>query len=484
MIAPLVLAGALLAADAAATPEPVVQLENVAVGARRIKGAQRPVARVEEDQGVALIGLAGGGTLAQPAAWHLWRLRGITFEVLRELPGTERLAGPLAADVDGDGQADLVLFAAGRALLLRAGSDGRYAGEPEMLIEDDTLQLEAGDLTAPAGVTLDGGRLCTAVVGALRCWSGTADALPWHPSLDVPLPITLARGREGLRLAGMPVQRLPGKETVFAAGFKVEGPERLRVFLVAPDAPEDSRTTECWLRLPSPERVLEHAFFRLDGKPALAVTTIPRGSLSLFGEKKMRVWLLAADRTRTGKLPVLAVESNMNLWQDAHWFPRDLDGDGREDLVLGYWKGLKDSRVVLESWLQKTDGSFARGSAGAAFDVENGDRSTIQFGTDADGDGRPDLLVIANGALEVHPGAQGKTLAAKAASKRVTIGETGNSGTEINIGDDGGSREAFPSHTPVEEPIQPADLDGDGVPEWLLLPSYGGASLTVVTLSR
>ncbi|HEX5044724.1 MAG TPA: hypothetical protein VFV75_17630 [Candidatus Polarisedimenticolaceae bacterium] len=484
MIAALVLAGALLAAEPAAAPELPVSLETIAVGARRIQGARRPTARIEEEEGIALVGLAGGGTLAEPAPWHLWRLRGITFEVLRELPGTDRLAGLLAADVDGDGHTDLVLFAPGRAVLLRGGADDRYGGELESLIEDEALEVTAGDLQPPSGITLDAGRLCTGVVGALRCWSGTADSLPWRPSLEVPLPIGLARGREGLRLTGMPVQRLPGKETVFAAGFRVEGPERLRVFLVAPGAAEEGRTTECWLRLPSPERVLEHAFFRLDGKPALAVTTIPRGSLSLFGEKRMRVWLLAADRTRTGKLPVLAVNSNMNLWQDAHWFPRDLDGDGREDLVLGYWKGLKDSRVVLESWMQKADGSFARGTAGAAFDVEEGDRSTIQWGTDVDGDLLPDLLVLANGALELHPGVTGKALVSRTASKRVQVGATGNSGTEINIGDEGGGRETFPSRTPVEEPIQPADLDGDGIPEWLLLPSYGGSSLTVVTFPR
>jgi hypothetical protein len=431
---------------------------------------------------VALVGLARGGTAAEPGPWLLWRLRGITFEVLRELPAAERMTGPLAADVDGDGRADLVLFVPGRALLLRAGADGRYTGEPETLVADDALEMDGGDVQPPGGVSVERGRLCTGVVGALRCWAGGLDALPWHPSLDVPLPITLARGREGLRLTGMPVQRLDGKELTFAAGFKVEGPERLRVFLIAPDSPEESRTTECWLRLPSPERVLEHAFFRLDGRPALVVTTIPSGSLSLFGEKRMRVWLLAADRTRTGKLPVLSVTSNMNLWQDAHWFPHDVDGDGRQDLVLGYWKGLKDSRVVLESWMQKADGSFARGTAGSAFDVEEGDRSTMQWGTDVDGDRLPDLLVIANGALEVHPGATGKTLVSKTTGKRVTIGSSGKSETEINIGGEGG-RETFPSHMPVEEPIQPADLNGDGIAEWLILPGRG-ASLTVVTLSR
>src|SRR5262249_37676877 len=155
-------------------------------------------------------------------------------------------------------------------------------------------------------------------------------------------------------------------------------------------------------------------------------------------EKRMRVWLLTADRTRTGKPPVLAVTSNMNLWQDAHWFPRDVDGDGREDLVLGYWKGLKDSRVVLESWMQKADGTFARGQAGPAFAVEKGDRPTIEWGTDVDGDRLPDLLVIANGALELHPGTTGKALVSKTATKRVTIGATGNSETEINIGEEGG----------------------------------------------
>ena len=488
MIPALAVLAALLAAEGAA-PEPdppVAALEEVGEGARKIKRVKSPLALVRRaDGGTDILGLGGGGSANEPAPWQLWRLRGADFSILREFPPEPGIVGPLAADVDGDGREDVVLFTPGRALLLRSGADGSYTGDLERLVEDDGLDVQNADLRLPAGVTLEGGRLCTGVVGALRCWSGRGETLPWPVSLEVPLPIALARGREGLRLTGMPVQRLPGPELVFAAGFKAEGPERLRVVLVAPGAPEATHSTECWLRLPAPERVLEHAFFRLDGRPALAVTTIPAGSLSLFGEKRIRVWLLAPDRTRTGKLPVLAATSNMNLWQGAHWFPHDVDADSREDLVLGYWKGLKDSRVVLDPWLQKADGTFARGSAGAAFDVEKGDRGALRWGTDADGDGRPDLVVIADGALEVHPGVEGKGFVSKKPGQRVPVGRSGEGDMDMEISFGGDSpHQAFPLFTPYAEPIRPADLDGDGDPEWLVLPTAGHPSLIIVSLPR
>jgi hypothetical protein len=233
------------------------------------------------------------------------------------------------------------------------------------------------------------------------------------------------------------------------------------------------------VRLPEPERVLEPAFLRLDGQPALAVTTIPAGSLPLFGEKRLRVWPLAPDRTRTGRLPLLAVSSSMNIWQQAHFFTHDLDADGRDDLVLGYWKGLKDSRVVLETWTRRTDGTFARGSAGAAFDVEDGDRSALRWGTDADGDGRPDLLLLAKGALQVHPGTAGRTLVSRTASHRIPVGALERMGGGAEISVSASARATFPATVPLEGRIRPVDLDGDSRPEWLVSPG-----LAIFTLPR
>ena len=162
-----------------------------------------------------------------------------------------------------------------------------------------------------------------------------------------------------------------------------------------------------WQHLPAREEVIDHAFVAVDGRPALVASTRPADKLSFFGEKLLRAWVLEPDRTRTGRAPFLALETRANLWQRITPIPLDVDRDGREDLVLAYWKGLKDHTVVLDAYLRRGDGTYERSPASTSFDVDDADRSVLEYGKDLDGDGAPELILLGKGGLLVFAGSPG-----------------------------------------------------------------------------
>jgi hypothetical protein len=166
------------------------------------------------------------------------------------------------------------------------------------------------------------------------------------------------------------------------------------------------------------------------------------------------------------------VESEANLWQMSTPSILDVNGDGREDLVLAYWKGIKDDRVVLDAYLRQPGGGFARSAGSTQFDVEDANRSVLGYGRDLDGDGLAELLVRAGGRMlifpGVRPGRKGKGLVEKSPRWELP-GEQGSSQTarmRIAVGEEG---------TIFSEVFEPfgswrlADLDGDGREEILAL---------------
>jgi hypothetical protein len=173
--------------------------------------------------------------------------------------------------------------------------------------------------------------------------------------------------------------------------------------VIDPSLPADRSTSECWSLLPGPERLMESAYVLINGRPALVVTTRSAVKLGLFAEKWVRVFFMQTDRTRRGLPPAAAFETRMNLWQAAHILMLDADHDGRDDLVLGYWKGLKNHHLVLDAYLQKEDGTFSDSARTTTFEVESADRSFLEYGHDLDGDARPDLVLLAGGRLLVFP---------------------------------------------------------------------------------
>src|SRR6185436_18348671 len=125
--------------------------------------------------------------------------------------------------------------------------------------------------------------------------------------------------------------------------------------------------------------------------------------LSLLGEKALRIYPLGGDRTRAGDAPLYAAVTGLNLWQQAYPVVYDLDGDGRDDLVLTYWKGLQNSIAAFEVYKGGDASGFAKPRT-MSFDVDGGEKAFMEFGSDLDGDGRPDLLLFAKRELLVFPG--------------------------------------------------------------------------------
>ena len=390
----------------------------------------------------------------------------------------------VAADLDGDGADEILVPTATGVDVLRCDAGGRWAterprqGGPSVgvvgTLEPGPLRIGPGK---PDAVSL-------ATLGALRAYGIGPDGA-WKTLLEAELPLDAKRRPWGLELSSPPVRRLesPGGVDLAVTDPETRGPDRLRSIVLRPGAPEAERRMESYAKLPGPERLLESLTLILDGRPAIAVTTMPAGKLSFFGEKLLRVFFLESDRTRLGKAPVLAVESHANLWQESHVVATDLNGDGRQDVVFSYWKGIKDSTVVLDAYLRRSDGTFEKSPRTTSFDVEEGDRELLVYGHDLDGAGLPDLLVVSGGRLGLHPGASasdGRKLVDEKARWSVPLPFEHASGTEISVSLGAGGAGMETRATSAASPT-PVDLDGDGRMEILLLGGgHDGTSHAVV----
>jgi len=164
----------------------------------------------------------------------------------------------------------------------------------------------------------------------------------------------------------------------------------------------------------------------------------------------------------------VALTSNMNLWQQSTPVMLDVNADGMEDLVVGYWKGLKDSRVALEAYLRMPDRSFAKTPKTTAFDVEDGDRSFVHYGYDLNGDRVGDLIVAGGDAFLFYPGLH-STTGKKLVSKTPVVApvrqlDLGEGSVTISVGIAGSHIESLIHRGSPRY----ADIDGDGRVEMLI----------------
>ena len=384
------------------------------------------------------------------------------------------------ADLDGDGTDEIVLYT--------------ESGIDELVVDGEAKTTTARELVAGALAPLpdeDGEdhELRAVSFGSMTTYRrGTAQAL--RPVSDVELPIRVERRAESVRVRTLsvhPVARGTDGRVRFAGALeRIPDQRRLRLVLLDPDGPKDAVSIEAWARFPGRERALEHTVALLDGVPVLVVLTTTADKLSLFGEKKLRIFPLAPDRTRSGVAPLFADETGINLWQGTSPEILDLDKDGHEDLVLVYWKGLKDTIAALEVRRRNADGTFARAKT-LTFDVTDGDRGSTFYGRDLDGDGRPDLALRAAGTLLVYPGSPPAEAidrpVGKVPSRRIPLpsGWAAVVDETMSFGPEGLSVDRN-----VADPRLPrfADLDGDGRAEAIFTGGSGTAGRVAIVRFR
>ncbi len=444
------------------------------------------VANRRDDEGAAKCGVIDEGRSELHDA-RLYRWRAAQPDRLELLVGDLSSNDVLdVADLDGDGIDDLLLLRDGGIQRLVAAPGGGFSFQP--MVADPTLEIGRGGVALAHGSAEIDPALRVAQLGSLRSYKAAAEgravlgsdlALPTHASpsalrylVESPRVSMVGRGESG--------------RVTFATEPEAYGKQRLRTLLLDPDAPAEPRSTESWANLPAPEHVLDRAFAILDGKPVLIVTTTSAEKLSLLGEKGLRIFPLGGDRTRAGDAPLYATTTGLNLWQEATISVLDLDKDGRDDLVLAYWKGLKNAIAAIEVHRGLPEGGFAKPHT-TSFDVTDGKRGYLGFGRDLDGDGRPDLALLAGHELLVYPGSAAdrsmKATVADSPSRRIALPDDFRFTATASVSLGPGGFEVSSMSSAWGTPAL-LDLDGDGRPDALFADEAAGGARLVLAFVR
>ena len=219
-------------------------------------------------------------------------------------------------------------------------------------------------------------------------------------SFDLPLRVDREWG--GLRLETPSVALLDRTSeglTRLVLGPEAHGKRRVRSVLLTPSPTGEIATFEAWNMLPTPEDIEESWYVEFNGEPALIVTSVLAEKHGVFEKKKLRLFQLTADRTRSGSGPLLEVMTRSRNWYATCAGIADLNGDGLDDVVSAQPKGLGAGSLWVEGFLSRSEGGFEPKPRGSEIDVEEGELCTLA--TDIDGDGHVELVVVEEDSLLV-----------------------------------------------------------------------------------
>lgn len=241
-------------------------------------------------------------------------------------------------------------------------------------------------------------------LGALEKLSLSSDWSSVETEWSVKLPVSVDRVWRGLSLETPPVVRLTTDEnenTRFLVGPEAHGLHRLRSLMVEVDAEHEPAITEIWSMFSGPETVLESWYVVFNRKPGLLVTTVQADKHGVFEKKKIRLFLLDRDRSRSGAPPILEAITRSRNWYAICAGIADLNNDGLDDVVSAQPQGLGAGKLWVTAHLSDRDGSFESKPLGTMLEISDGERCNFDF--DFDENGQPDLMVVDGDDVLIFP---------------------------------------------------------------------------------
>lgn len=407
------------------------------------------------------------------------------------IPGGWRAIAPLVADADGDGTVDLVSVSEGGLALRHGIGGGSFApGSLSIARAGDLLLPSRGCLSAPLLLFDVQGdpapELLAPVLGGVRAVPIPAAApapgaaAPHEVELMVE-PKLLSGDRSISFASALPAVLETPAGAVLALGPVIAGSASRLDFAWWSRRKEDGALTghrSVFVLPPEEVAVLGHLFdLEGDGRPELAVLTMPAHIKSFFGEYRLHVFR-AGDRADTPTQPFYTAPTNLNYWQLPAITHRTTAGG--TDLLLAFYRGLMKARLNVEVFAANGSGSFE--PRARDFEVgtsEEAERDFLQW-ADVDGDGIEDLAVSDGAGLQVYRGRPDRERPVENAPawSAAAIQPHGGS-VSLSISSDGrlGVSSGRGSGTVFR------DLDGDGLAEVLWLSSYGKPVLRIRALT-
>ena len=317
---------------------------------------------------------------------------------------------------------------------------------------------------------LAGDELLIPRVGQVESWAWNDGRLEHRHSLE--LPVRVDRQRGGLRVFTPPLSLLKSQGTQnLVLGPVPQGRQRLHSEILSFGA--EGEGSESWSLLPSPEAVEDRWYVSIDGKPALVVTTTSTEKIGVFEKKKLRVFPLSSDRTRSGRAPRLALDTTTRRWFSPSVEVLDWDDDGRDDLVLITPDGFGGKKLILSVYFGKGSRTFSNRPRKTVIVAPQAD---WHFGSDLDGDRRPDLVTADENGLRIFSGAS-------AENKKLVVEKTPRrTWTLEQLAASDAIRKTLADFKEEDDELYPSDpttidSDGDGRHEILVRTQVPGATI-------